>query len=413
MRKRSEEHDVSPDALRDKIIGLGERSLRKSYYPELQARLNDLERFKALLDSSRDVILQLEAGSGRVIDANAAIHRDWGYDAAALLELTVSDLFPEEALERIRQLARGLPGAASQPLPTTVRTPSQGEIPVEISCNRVTSGGADYVIIVARDDSARRRMEAVIREESRRKDEFLAMLAHELRNPLAPILNATEILFMIGAESERVRRQLELIRRQSVHMARLVDDLLDVSRITRGLIKLNRKRMDLRPALDHSVEAAWGGIQKRGLTLEYDPPAEPIWVEADATRLEQVFGNLLNNACKYTDQGGRLRVMVELDHDAALCVIRFCDTGIGIAPENLHRIFDLFSQVDQSLDRSGGGLGLGLTLVSRLVQMHDGVVRAFSAGLGCGSEFVIWLPCLNEREDPITPAPLRGAGESL
>jgi signal transduction histidine kinase len=253
------------------------------------------------------------------------------------------------------------------------------------------------------EQELRRRTE-FLQEADRRKDLFLAMLAHELRNPLAAITTAVGILDRRGAADvkadAREGRMVSIIQRQTNHLARLVDDLLDVSRITRGKVELRQTRLDLRGVLHQVLTVLRPLVEGRKLTLESSLPAVPLWMEADATRLEQVFTNLLDNAAKYTDAGGAISVRVEREtrdgHPGA--VVRVKDTGIGIRAEVLPLVFDLFSQADESLERSRGGLGIGLTLVRNLVEMHEGRVEAHSDGPGQGSEFVVWLPVLAEAE---------------
>jgi PAS domain S-box-containing protein len=231
---------------------------------------------------------------------------------------------------------------------------------------------------------------AALRESDRRKDEFLAMLAHELRNPLAPIRNAVQILRVKGPAVPELQWARDVIDRQVQQMTRLVDDLLDVSRITRGKIELRQEQVELATVVSSAVEASRPLIEKWGHELTVAIPAEPVRLEADVTRLSQVLSNLLNNAAKYTDQGGHIWLTAERQSDQVL--IRVRDTGIGIPTEMLSRIFEMFKQVDRSLERSEGGLGIGLTLVQRLVEMHGGTVEAHSPGLGEGSEFVLRLP---------------------
>ena len=235
---------------------------------------------------------------------------------------------------------------------------------------------------------------AALKDSDRRKDEFLAMLAHELRNPLAPIRNAVQILRAKGPPEPELQWAREVIDRQVQQMTRLVDDLLDVSRITKGKIELRKERVDLAAVVNSAVEASSPLIQKWGHELTVTIPPEPIYLEADLTRLSQVLMNLLNNAAKYTNQGGRIWLTAERQSDKVL--IRVKDTGIGIPAEMLPRIFGMFTQVDRSLERSQGGLGIGLTLVQRLVEMHGGTVEAQSAGPGRGSEFVLRFPVAAE-----------------
>jgi PAS domain S-box-containing protein len=251
---------------------------------------------------------------------------------------------------------------------------------------------------------------ADLAEADRRKDEFLAMLAHELRNPLAPIRNALAILEE-GADGATSAQARDVAERQVRHMAHLVDDLLDISRITRGKINLQKEPVDLAAAVSRSVEAARPVLSARRHTLSVALPQTPVSLLADPTRLEQILDNLLSNAAKYTEPGGRIDLAAERHGDEA--VLRVRDTGVGIAPEMLPRVFDLFAQAERSLDRAEGGLGIGLTLVRSLVELHGGSVQAYSAGLGHGSEFVVRLPAAGDaarRVDlPASPAP--GPGE--
>jgi PAS domain S-box-containing protein len=235
----------------------------------------------------------------------------------------------------------------------------------------------------------RERVEASLREAARRKDEFLAMLAHELRNPLAPMANAAEIL-RARPEPGQAERARAVVERQLGQMGRLIEDLLDVSRINTGKISLKKERLELRGAVEGAVDSVRTFVRQCGHTLEVAFSGEPIYVDVDPVRLEQVITNLLNNAAKYTEHGGVIRVTVDADPDDAR--IRVRDTGIGIPPGLLEQVFDLFTQGERGLDRAQGGLGLGLTLVRNLVLLHGGSVEAFSEGPGRGSEFVVTLP---------------------
>ena len=228
-----------------------------------------------------------------------------------------------------------------------------------------------------------------LQEADRRKDEFLAMLAHELRNPLAPIRNAVEILRLSGDRSVRERAR-ELIGRQVVHLARLVDDLLDVSRITQRKIVLQRKHVSLSAILDAAVELAAPHIADREQSFQVSKPEEEVWLDADGVRLAQVVGNLINNASKFTPRAGVLSL--DVTRDADFLRIEVADNGKGISEEFLPAVFELFSQGEISLERAGGGLGIGLSLVKGLVELHGGSVSAHSAGAGKGSSFVIELP---------------------
>jgi two-component system, chemotaxis family, CheB/CheR fusion protein len=230
----------------------------------------------------------------------------------------------------------------------------------------------------------------------RSKNEFLALLAHELRNPLAPLRNAAHVLEAEGADGAAVEQARKMMTRQIRNMTRLIEDLLEVSRINRGQIGLRRERLELAVVLEQAVELTRHLIEARGQELSMSLPREPVYLDADPVRLEQVFGNLLNNASKFTLRGGHLWVTAELAADGPEppggVVVRVRDDGIGIAPETLPRVFDLFVQADRSFERARGGLGIGLTVVHRLVELHGGSVEAHSAGLGHGSELVVRLP---------------------
>ncbi len=251
------------------------------------------------------------------------------------------------------------------------------------------------------------RLYAEVREADRRKDEFLAMLAHELRNPLAPVRNALHIMKLAGIDEAAVKRARETAERQILHLTRLVDDLMDVSRITRGKIQLRKQPVELAAIMAGAVEAGRPLIESRRHELTVTFPPAAVRLDADPTRLTQVLANLLHNAAKYTDEGGHIWLAAE--RQGPEVVIRVRDNGVGIPAEMLPRIFDLFTQLGRSLDRSEGGLGIGLTLVRRLVEMHGGSVHASSLGLGRGSEFVIRLPALAEAPTPAPPHPGGGS----
>ena len=261
---------------------------------------------------------------------------------------------------------------------------------------------------VSQDVTERKRLEDNLRqlasdlsEADRRKNEFLAMLAHELRNPLAPISNAARALSMSGNDRNAVRSASEMLERQVRLMSRLVDDLLDMSRITRGKIELRPERVELGPIVDQAVEAARAQYRSLNHELLVTLPARPVYLNADPTRLAQMIGNLLSNAAKFTDKGGHVRLTVE--HQNGQALVRVQDDGIGIAREDMSRIFDMFAQLDRSLERSRDGLGIGLTLVKTLVEMHGGTIEVHSDGPGRGSEFVVELPTLVEGVDVPSP----------
>jgi PAS domain S-box-containing protein len=243
---------------------------------------------------------------------------------------------------------------------------------------------------ITRDLTDRRRIER-LEADAQQMGEFVAMLAHELRNPLAPIRSAISVVRHSHGDAARLDWALDVIDRQAGHLTRLVDDLLDVGRITRGQVRLERRRVRLGGIVDAAVEAVQPLVQQRAHALTVHCIADPL-VRGDAVRLTQVFTNLLTNACKYTPAGGRIEVLVDHVEGGARLTVR--DNGSGIAPDMLPRVFDIFSQDKRGLDRAEGGLGLGLTITRRLVELHGGSVAANSAGPGCGSEFTVTLPAL-------------------
>ena len=261
----------------------------------------------------------------------------------------------------------------------------------------------ELILLALYDISAERERADALAKANHHKDEFLAMLAHELRNPLAPIRNAVQIIRLKGRDEKAVDAASIMMERQVSHMVRLVDDLLDVSRISRGKIELQRGRIELASSIHQAVEAVRSLYKDMNHELSVTLPQQPIYLNADPTRLIQVVGNLLNNACKFTDKGGRISLVVEREGEQA--IIRVWDNGIGIDAEELPRIFDMFIQVDTSLERSVSGLGIGLTLVKNLVEMHGGTVKAKSAGKDQGSEFVVRLPIIVETAIPLPPEP--------
>ena len=228
-----------------------------------------------------------------------------------------------------------------------------------------------------------------LRGNDRRKDEFLAMLAHELRNPLAAIANAVSVTVRSGSH-EHVDWSMDIISRQMKHLSQLIDDLLDVSRISRGKIELRRDVLDATPILDSAAATVRPFIEERKHTLDVAMDRGNLWINVDPTRLEQVMVNLLNNAAKYSENGGHIWLAAR--NDGGEVVISVKDQGIGILPEKLPQMFELFSQGDRSLARSEGGLGIGLTIVKKLVEMHGGNIAAKSEGIGKGSEFTIRFP---------------------
>jgi PAS domain S-box-containing protein len=262
------------------------------------------------------------------------------------------------------------------------------------------------------DITERQRAEAALQEADRRKEEFLAVLSHELRNPLAPIRMAVGMLQRIAPPDPKLQELRDTIERQTVQLTRLLDDLLDVSRIASGKIVIGKERVSLGLAITSAVEAVRPLIDLQGQELQVNAPAEPIYIQGDVARLSQIIANLLNNAAKYTEKGSRIELTVA--REAGEAVIRVRDPGIGISPDQIPRIFEMFAQVDPTLDRGQGGLGVGLALTKTLVELHGGRIEAKSAGLGKGSEFIVRLPALHA---PPAPRPERrreaGAASSV
>jgi len=261
----------------------------------------------------------------------------------------------------------------------------------------------DKLLGVATDITERKRAEEALQLMNRRKDEFLAMLAHELRNPLAPIRNAVQLLKMQGVTEPKLAWICNVVDRQVTHMARLLDDLLDMARIMQGKIRLKLERLELSDIVNNAVETSRPLIESRNQDLLISQTAAPQWLNGDRIRLAQVLSNLLNNAAKYTGEGGK--IMLSVTRDENNVVIEIKDTGIGIAPDILPQIFDLFTQADHTLAHSQGGLGIGLTLARQLVEKHGGTITAASGGVDQGSSFTVRLPALPMEASVIEAAP--------
>jgi PAS domain S-box-containing protein len=351
-----------------------------------------MHQLAAIVESSEDAIISKDL-NGNIMSWNPAAQRLYGYAAEEVLGKSKALLIPPEradelpaALRRIRQ------GKRVEPY-ETVRVRKDGrrlDVSITISPIRDEAGEIVGAATIARDITDRKRAEAILREADRRKDEFLATLAHELRNPLAPLSNALQVLKLMGDDRGSVEQVRGLMQRQLSHLVRLVDDLLDVSRITTGKIELRKERVDVKAIVDSALETCAPVIDEAGHHLTVSLPPGPLPLDADPTRLAQVVSNLLHNAAKYTNRGGHIALTAE-QHGSDV-VITVKDDGIGIAPGALPRLFEIFSQADPSLGRAHGGLGIGLSLVRGLVELHGGTVDAHSAGLGRGSEFTVRLP---------------------
>jgi PAS domain S-box-containing protein len=364
------------------------------------------ERLRRILNIDGVGVLVFEASSGTLIDANEAFLAMFGYsrEEVAARALTWRTMTPPEYVaaseEQLREFERT--GRVGPYEKEYLRKDGSRSWMMLVGANLGDGTFVKYCF----DVNDRKRAEAALREADRRKDEFLAMLGHELRNPLAPLRSVTEALQRQKLDGPGLERAYAIMDRQVGHLARLVDDLLDVSRITRGLVELREEPVNLAEAAVRAVEMVTPAVEGRGHDLHLSLPRKPVRVEGDATRLTQVLFNLLNNAAKYTDPGGKIWLTVEREGEEA--VVRVRDNGSGMKADLVPKVFDLFTQGDRTPDRSQGGLGLGLTLVKRLVEMHGGRVEAGSEGPGKGSEFVVRLPAL--REEVKKPPPVRPAG---
>jgi len=276
-------------------------------------------------------------------------------------------------------------------------------IPIEYNATPIFDNDASLsgAVLVFHDATAQHAAEEALKEAGRRKDEFLAILAHELRNPLAPIRTAAHILGLRGTEDPELRTLYELIGRQAGQMAKLVDDLLDVSRLERGKIELRMERVDFSSMVGHALEVCRTLIEARRHRVWVDLPRRALEVDGDPVRVEQMMCNLITNACKHTPPGGEIRIIAERRGSSA--VLRVGDNGIGMTPEQMEHIFEMFYQGRQGDGDRGAGLGLGLTLVRELAKRHGGSIAATSDGLGQGSEFTLCLPALDPAKGPVRP----------
>lgn len=355
------------------------------------------ERLRVTLASIGDAVITTDAhGSVTYLNGIAEALTGWKLKEACGQSLeTVFRIINEQSRQPVenpvqRALREGrVVGLANH---TVLIAKSGVERPIDDSAAPILdkSGAIVGVVMIFRDVTERRRAEQVLKEADRRKDEFLATLAHELRNPLAPIRNALEVIRVAGDDQQAVHLARGTMERQLRQMIRLVDDLLDVSRITRGTVELRKERVDVATIVKNAVETSQPQFDQVGQRLRVNLPDEPIYIEADAMRMAQVFANLLNNAAKYTEPRGRIELTVK--REGAQVAVSVKDNGIGIPKAKLAVIFDMFAQVDRSLERAHGGLGIGLTIVKCLVEMHGGTVEARSDGHGRGSEFIVRQP---------------------
>jgi PAS domain S-box-containing protein len=372
-------------------------------------------RKSAILTSALDCIISMDH-KGRIVDFNPAAEKTFGISRAQVLGHTVAETIipPEYRAAHEAGLAHFMATGEGPVLGKRIELAAQradgSQFPCELAIT--TTRLADqqpFFTAYLRDITEQKQSREALRQAAdrltqadRSKDEFLAMLAHELRNPLAPMRNAVQLLEMPGTSDEDRHKAQGILERQIENMGRMINDLLDVSRITEGKIELRKKPVSLESILTASTSLLRASFAAHGQELTVSMPPEPVYLDADATRLEQVFGNLLANACKYSGDGSHISLKAVCDTAASPpeVIVTVSDDGMGIPPELLPHVFDLFVQSTRSLDRSHGGLGIGLTLVQRLVALHGGRVEAHSAGLDQGAEFTVHLPILSEAPPP-------------
>ncbi|MGZ5076083.1 MAG: PAS domain S-box protein [Methylobacter sp.] len=369
---------------------------------------------RQVIDAVPSVIF-VKDKEGRFLLGNQALARCYGTNVENLIGLTNEDVNPhtDEVAQFNREDIEVLSTGKTKIIPEEKVTHADGTAHwySTVKIPLFDENDCSHLLGVATDITERKRAEEALRLTDRRKDEFLAMLAHELRNPLAPIRNAVQLLKMQKSTNSQLTWSTDVIDRQVNHMVRLLDDLLDVARIMQGKIRLEIERFELNDIINNAVETSRPLIESRRQELTISQNTPPQWLSGDRVRLAQVLSNLLNNAAKYTNEGGKIMLNVMREDTHAMIEVK--DTGIGIAPDILPRIFDLFSQADHSLIYSQGGLGIGLTLVRQLVEIHGGTVTAASGGTGQGSTFTVRLPALpvsissteTESSELILPAP--------
>ena len=360
-----------------------------------ESKLRESEqRFRTLAENSQDFVFRVRLVPSCAFEyASPAALAMTGYAPEALYAdpgIARKCVHPDD-LPALEAALRDPPNAALE-----VRWQHQhdGYVWTELRMTPIRSAAGEILAIegIARDVTARKQAQQALIDANQRKDQFLAQLSHELRNPLAPILNSLFILGHASPGGEQAERAKAVIGRQVAHMARLIDDLLDITRITRGKVQLRRERVELVGLVLRTVEDHRSVFLRREVAIEMAPSSTEVWVEGDRTRLGQIIGNLLQNAAKFTPQYGHTIVSVSADTEARQAVLEVRDSGAGIAPKLLPRLFQPFMQADRTLHRNQGGLGLGLALVKGLVEMHGGSVSAQSEGLGKGTLFTVRLP---------------------
>jgi len=402
----AELHRKSRESARANQALLIEVTARRRAEEQLRRLNDDLERrvaertetleqrereMRSLADNIPDILTRFDREL-RYVFVNAAVEKATGrprdeFPARTMRDLGISDDLCdlwEPALRFVFETKR----------PCSIEFDYRGPGGVRRYATRLLpelgpSGETEFVLGVTQDVTDRKRAEDGLKNADRRKDEFLATLAHELRNPLAPLRSGLQVL-NISQDAALAVETRKMMDRQLSHMVRLIDDLLDVSRITSDKLVLRKEWVSLRAIVETAVETSRPVTEAAGHALNLALPEEPIWLAADPTRLSQVICNLLTNAAKYTPEGGSIKLAAAME--GGEIVFRVTDTGLGIPPEMLGEVFEMFTQVDRSLDRAQGGLGIGLALVKRLVELHGGTITALSPGLGAGSTFIVRLP---------------------
>jgi len=389
---------------------LSDRTRKAQRRAEAQAAeaMSQRDQLRTTLTCIGDGIIVTDV-QGRITMMNPAAERitEWSASEAQLRPLDETVRIEDElCVGNVSDLLDNVSETSAvnhRDRPLVLLSRSGRRLPIDYSAAQVrnATGAASGVVLVLRDQSARRQADQLLRDADRRKDEFLATLAHELRNPLAPIRTGLEVLRASNDSSEMVAQVRPLMERQVRQLVRLIDDLLDVSRITQGKLQMRLSEVPLCEILRDAVDATRPMIDEARHELSLDLPAEPLWVRADLSRLAQVFSNLLNNAAKFTPAGGRILVAATVERDEIS--VSVTDTGSGIPPDMLDRIFEMFAQIDNSTEGVRSGLGIGLTLVKTLVELHGGSIRARSDGSGTGSTFEVRLPLLKERPSLDSP----------
>ena len=350
-------------------------------------------RLAAIVENTDDAVVSMDL-RGKILTWNAGSERLFGYGAAEVVGRSITLLLPPGRPDEEDQILGRLLAGERIDRHETQRRRKDGslvDVSITVSPLRDVAGAIVGAAKIEHDITDRKRAEEALREADRRKDEFIGMLSHELRNPLAPIRNSVYLLDHAEPGSDRARRARAVIERQVSHLTRLVDDLLDVTRIARGKIELRRTRVDLNEVVRRAAEDHVALLRERGVALEVRVAGAPAWVDGDATRLAQIAGNLLLNAAKFTPRGGSATMEVRAG-DEGCAEIRVRDTGAGIEPALVGKVFEPFVQGERTLARTQGGLGLGLALVKGLSELHGGSVEARSDGPGAGAEFVVRLP---------------------